>query len=295
METVLLDFDRIKIIEPHETDSVFITLESMRKLWLQRTNWHPALEIGGEDSGIEDYVHYYTLGSTLYMDARDRGWKFYKNLSEMYNRVLIKKLGWLYERFIFEMSEYLGECKYEDDLALPGFHIYEFGTAPDKRKHHRCLHYDGQWWYGRNYFKEKYTNIDFRNQLSYTFTIKIPHNGAAIALWDLPDNKRKKAESIQSRFPHDVIDRYQTLDYVKEIKDNKTIEDPWKFKLFDEDCGDLEQYMPVVIPHLEGHSFYYYGMIMHQMILGDDFNKGDYRITFQGHGLKCDGIWRLFW
>ena len=295
METVLLDFDRIKIIEPHETDSVFITLESMRKLWLQRTNWHPALEIGGEDSGIEGYVLYYTLGSTLYMDARDRGWKSYKNLSEMYNRVLIKKLGWLYERFIFELSEYLGECKYEDDLALPGFHIYEFGTAPDKRKHHRCLHYDGQWWYGRNYFKEKYTNIDFRNQLSYTFTIKVPHNGAAIALWDLPDNKRKKAEMIQSMFPHDVIDRYQTLDYVKEIKDNKTIEDPWKFKLFDEDCGDLEQYMPVVIPHLEGHSFYYYGMIMHQMILGDDFNKGDYRITFQGHGLKCDGIWRLFW
>ena len=295
METVLLDFDRIKIIEPHETDSVFITLESMRKLWLQRTNWHPALEIGGEDSGIEDYVHYYTLGSTLYMDARDRGWKSYKNLSEMYNRVLIKKLGWLYERFIFELSEYLGECKYEDDLALPGFHIYQFGAAPDKRKHHRCLHYDGQWFYGRNYFKEKYTNIDFRNQLSYTFTIKVPHNGAAIALWDLPDNKRKKAERIQSMFPHDVIDRYQTLDYVKEIKDNKTIEDPWKFKLFDEDCGDLEQYMPVVIPHLEGHSFYYYGMIMHQMILGDDFNRGDYRITFQGHGLKCDGIWRLFW
>ena len=34
---------------------------------------------------------------------------------------------------------------------------------------------------------------------------------------------------------------------------------------------------------------------MHQMILGDDFNQGDFRITFQGHGLKCDGIWRLFW
>ena len=121
METVLLDFDRIKIIEPHETDSVFITLESMRKLWLQRTNWHPALEIAGPDSNLEEYIHYYTLGSTLYMDARDRGWKSYKNLSEMYNRVLIKKLGWLYERFIFEMSEYLGECKYEDDLALPVF------------------------------------------------------------------------------------------------------------------------------------------------------------------------------
>ena len=77
--------------------------------------------------------------------------------------------------------------------------------------------------------------------------------------------------------------------------DNNTIEDPWTFKLFDKDCGDLEQYIPVVIPHLEGHSFYYYGMIMHQMILGDNFKKGDDRITFQGHGLKCDGIWRLWW
>ena len=115
METVLLDFDRIKVIEPHETDSVFITLESMRKLWLQRTNWHPALEIAGPDSNLEQYIHYYTVGSTLYMDARDRGWNSYKNLSEMYNRVLRKKLGWLYDRFLFELSEYLGECKYEDD------------------------------------------------------------------------------------------------------------------------------------------------------------------------------------
>ena len=107
METVLLDFDRIKVIEPHETDSVFITLESMRKLWLQRTNWHPALEIAGPDSNLEQYIHYYTVGSTLYMDARDRGWNSYKNLSEMYNRVLRKKLGWLYDRFLFELSEYL--------------------------------------------------------------------------------------------------------------------------------------------------------------------------------------------
>ena len=52
METVLLDFDRIKVIEPHETDSVFITLESMSKLFMQRTNFHPALEIAGPDSNL---------------------------------------------------------------------------------------------------------------------------------------------------------------------------------------------------------------------------------------------------
>ena len=79
------------------------------------------------------------------------------------------------------------------------------------------------------------------------------------------------------------------------IKKNTTLEEPWKFKLFDDDCGDLEKYIPIVIPHIEGHSFWYSGMIMHQMILVDGFQKVDYRITFQGHGLKCDGKWRLWW
>ena len=131
--------------------------------------------------------------------------------------------------------------------------------------------------------------------MTYTFTIKVTHNCAANSFLNLPEDKRKKANDIKYMSYQDVIKRYETVEYVKEIKDNNTIEDPWKFKLFDDDCGDLEQYMPIVIPHLEGHSFYYYGMIMHQMILGDNFKKGDYRITFQGHGLKCDGIWRLWW
>ena len=135
------------------------------------------------------------------------------------------------------------------------------------------------------------TNIPNNSLINSQITV----NGAAIALWNLPEEKRRKANDIKYMWYQDVIRRYETIEYVKEIKDNNTIEDPWKFKLFDEDCGDLEQYKPIVIPHLEGHAFYYYGMIMHQMILGDSFRKGDYRITFQGHGLKCDGKWRLFW
>ena len=85
METVLLDFDRVKILDPQETESVFIALQSMRNVWLQRTNWHPALEIAGPDSNLEKYIHYYTVGATLYMDARDRGWNFY---TKLYNCLL---------------------------------------------------------------------------------------------------------------------------------------------------------------------------------------------------------------
>ena len=295
MDNILLDFNRIPILEPEDTERVFKELLGMRGIWYQRNNWHPAFEIAGPDSGIEKYMHYYTVGAALYMDARDAGWKYYDKMRTMYNRVLQKKLGWLYDIFLEKIQEEVGEAEYTEGLGLPGFHIYEFEDAPNSRKHHRCLHYDAQWWYGKQFFKENFKEIDYRNQLSYTFSIKLPHNDAAIALWNLPREYHRKANDIKYMIYRDIIGRYENLEYVKEIKKNTTLEEPWKFKLFDDDCGDLEQYIPIVVPHIEGHSFWYSGMIMHQMILGDNFRKGDYRITFQGHGLKCDGKWRLWW
>ena len=295
MDNILLDFNRIPILEPEDTERVFKQLLDMRGIWYQRNNWHPAFEIAGPDSGIEKYMHYYTVGAALYMDARDAGWRYYDKMRKMYNRVLQKKLGWLYDIFLEKIQEEVGEAEYTEGLGLPGFHIYEFEDAPNSRKHHRCLHYDAQWWYGKQFFKENFKEIDYRNQLSYTFSIKLPHNDAAIALWNLPREYHRKANDIKYMIYRDIIGRYENLEYVKEIKKNTTLEDPWKFKLFDDDCGDLEQYIPIVIPHIEGHSFWYSGMVMHQMILGDNFRKGDYRITFQGHALKCDGKWRLWW
>jgi hypothetical protein len=295
MATVLLDFNRIQILTPEQNEKVLQELLGARNVWLHRNNWHSAIEIAGPDSGIEDYVHYSTVGATLYMDARDRGWKLYGKLRDMYNRLLWNRLGWLYDTFLEQIQNEIGDAEYDSGLALPGFNIYEFLDAPDDKKHHRCLHYDGQWWWGKRYFTEKYKEVDFRNQLSYTFSIKVPHNGSAIALWNLPEDYHAKARALQEQNWHPVIDRYQTVEYVQEIRRNHVIEDPWKFDLFNENCGELDQYIPYVIPHLEGHSFWYYGMVMHQMILGDSFKKGDYRITFQGHALKCDGVWRLFW
>ena len=293
MENIFLDFNRIPILTTEECESVFVELLNMRKLWLQRHNWHPAFEIAGPDSGIENYMHYYTLGATLYMDARDSGWKFYNKLQKMYNRVLWKRLGWLYDLFLEKIQEQIGEAEYTKGLGLPGFHIYEFDDATSDIKHHRCLHYDAQWWYGKNFFKENFKEIDFRNQLSYTFSIKLPHSGAGIAMWNLPHEYNDKANALKNG--EDIIKKYENVQYVEDIKKLKNLEEPWKYdELFNAE-GNLEKYIPHVIPHLEGYAFWYHGMVMHQMILGQDFRKGDYRITFQGHALKCDDKWRLWW
>tara|TARA_A100000164_G_C21833467_1_gene736454 strand:+ start:72 stop:953 length:882 start_codon:yes stop_codon:yes gene_type:complete len=293
MENIFLDFNRIELLKPDECESVFKELLNMRKLWMQRNNWHPAFEITGADNDIESYMHYYTVGAALYMDARDAGWKFYDKVAKMYNRVLWKKLGWLYDIFLENIQKEIGEAEYTKGLGLPGFHIYEFDDATSDMKHHRCLHYDAQWWYGKKFFKDNFTDIDFRNQLSYTFSIKLPHSGAGIAMWNLPKEYNYKANALKNG--EDIIEKYENIQYVKEIKKLKNLEEPWKYDEFFYGDGDLGKYIPHVIPHLEGHCFWYHGMVMHQMILGQDFKKGDYRITFQGHALKCDGKWRLWW
>lgn len=286
----------VKILTDDETKKVEQGVYDCVHLWKRRENWHPVNDVPQYNEDIESYMHYSTLGATLYMDASDVGWSYYEKHKGITNRVLDKKFDWVYEKLIEALTPHVGECSLESDLARPGFHIYQFDDAPDPRKHHRCLHMDGQFFYALKFLKEKYGKvIDIKEPLSFTFTITRPSRGSAIGFWGLPEHLKRRSEDIQKKYPHDIIERYQNVEYVKEIQKQRAIERPWKYDLFYPNCGDLEQYIPTIIPHTPGNSFFYSGMIIHQMILGDSFKKGDTRITLQGHGLRVNGKYKLFW
>ena len=286
----------VKILTDDETKKVEQGVYDCVHLWKGRENWHPVNDVPRYNEDIESYMHYSTLGATLYMDASDNGWSYYEKHKDITNRVLDKKFDWVYQKLIEALTPPVGECSLESGLARPGFHIYQFEDAPDPRKHHRCLHMDGQFFYALKFLKEKYGRvIDIKEPLSFTFTITRPSRGSAIGFWGLPDRLKRVSEDIQKEYPHDIIERYQNVEYVKEIQKQRAIERPWKYDLFYPNCGDLEQYIPTIIPHTPGNSFFYSGMIIHQMILGDSFKKGDTRITLQGHGVKVNGKYKLFW
>ena len=296
MEVLLLNIGIVEILNDTEVKKVEQSVFDCIHLWKRRENWHPVNDVPRYNEDIESYMHYSTLGATLYMDASDRGWSYYEKHKAITNRVLNMKFDWVYHKLIEALTPEIGQCAYEPDLALPGFHIYQFDDAPDPRKHHRCLHMDGQFFYALKFLKAKYGKvIDIKDPLSFTFTITRPTRGSAIGFWGLPEALRERAEDLQKKYPHDIIDRYQNVEYVKEIQQQRAIERPWKYDLFLPNCGDLEQYVPKIIPHTPGNSFFYSGMIMHQMILGDTFSKGDTRITLQGHGLRINGHYKLFW
>ena len=286
----------VKILTDDETKKVEQGVYDCVHLWKGRENWHPVNDVPRYNEDIESYMHYSTLGATLYMDASDNGWSYYEKHKDITNRVLDKKFDWVYQKLIEALTPHVGECSLESGLARPGFHIYQFEDAPDPRKHHRCLHMDGQFFYALKFLKEKYGRvIDIKEPLSFTFTITRPSRGSAIGFWGLPDRLKRVSEDIQKRYPHDIIERYQNVEYVEEIQKQRAIERPWKYDLFYPNCGDLEQYIPTIIPHTPGNSFFYSGMIIHQMILGDSFKKGDTRITLQGHGVRVNGKYKLFW
>ena len=296
MEVLLLNLGVVKILTDDETKKVEQGVYDCVHLWKRRENWHPVNDVTQYNEDIESYMHYSTLGATLYMEASDVGWSYYEKHKGITNRVLDKKFDWVYEKLIEALTPHVGECSLESDLARPGFHIYQFDDAPDPRKHHRSLHMDGQFFYALKFLKEKYGKvIDIKEPLSFTFTITRPSRGSAIGFWGLPEHLKRRSEDIQKEYPHDIIERYQNVEYVKEIQKQRAIERPWKYDLFYPNCGDLEQYIPTIIPHTPGNSFFYSGMIIHQMILGDSFKKGDTRITLQGHGLKVNGKYKLFW
>jgi len=291
-----LNLGVVKILTDDETKKVEQGVYDCVHLWKGRENWHPVNDVPRYNEDIESYMHYSTLGATLYMDASDNGWSYYEKHKDITNRVLDKKFDWVYQKLIEALTPHVGECSLESGLARPGFHIYQFEDAPDPRKHHRCLHMDGQFFYALKFLKEKYGRvIDIKEPLSFTFTITRPSRGSAIGFWGLPDRLKRVSEDIQKRYPHDIIERYQNVEYVEEIQKQRAIERPWKYELFLPNCGDLEQYIPTIIPHTPGNSFFYSGMIIHQMILGDSFKKGDTRITLQGHGVKVNGKYKLFW
>ena len=51
-----LGFNRIPILTEEENELVFQEILGMKNIWFSRTNWHPPVEIGGEDSGCLLYT-----------------------------------------------------------------------------------------------------------------------------------------------------------------------------------------------------------------------------------------------
>lgn len=100
--------------------------------------------------------------------------------------------------------------------------------------------------------------VDFTDPLSFTLPVSLPQSGGGLNYWNL------------GRTDADTLPR-------------------------EEFAQRFREQPPEYFPYTEGRLVLHSGQMIHQASLMSDLQPGDERITLQGHGVRVDGRWLLYW
>lgn len=261
-----------QVLDPLERERLEREVDSLDKLWLNRSTCKPI-------------VPFWTLGAVTYLEGCDDIGKYHKHRTAL-NPILKKKFSWMYKILCARLTEELGDlCVVDDMLGLPGFHI--FGQKKNVRMTERecrlleqplaSIHTDIQYKEHRCYWK-CFEEVDFTNPLSFTMAVTLPRNGGGLFIWDW------------ANFDQEMIDNFnfQPNEDKVEVLNNKYLWDNGSTN------GYEPTYEPILEKYIEGNLVYFTGHVVHQIAPAKNCHPYDRRITVQGHGLKCDGVWRLY-
>ncbi len=104
----------------------------------------------------------------------------------------------------------------------------------------------------------KYQQIDFSSPISFTLSISLPMSGGGLNYWD--------------------ISQEEIRDLSQEKKQLYIMSKEKKY-----------------FPYQVGYCVMHRGLFLHQIAPQHHYHPNDERITLQGHGLFCDGAYRLYW
>lgn len=198
---------------------------------------------------------FYTLGAASYLDATPLLPAQYAQLALRNNRILASDFQWLHQRVCGMLQEMLGDPV---DL-LPRLALPGFhiflAHQAFTEENAASAHWDLQF---RQVEWLPEEEPDFRQPLSFTLAIRLPQAGAGLNLWDLTHQ-----------------DAGQLPETVREEKRR----------------GLPKTYCPYHTGHMLVHS----GLYLHQIAPMIGAVEGEERITYQGHALRCAGVWRLYW
>jgi hypothetical protein len=201
---------------------------------------------------------FFTLGAASYMDAAPaaRRAQYYEKAGRL-NPILDGNFDWLYKRLMGLLEQHLGaKCAVEPRAARPGFHI--FLPVPLFQNSLASIHVDLQ--YELLDWRD-HPQPDFENPMSFTASIVLPRGGGGLHTWDVP---------------------WETVRGLS----RQAIE-----KLVSSSPPELRHYTAGGIVLHSGHT-------VHQIAPLPRIEPGDMRdarITLQGHAVKSDGTWWVYW
>ena len=258
----------LKVLDKDAIDNTIERVDLLKEWWIPRGVYCGE---GGFTASEENPVDFYTHCVATYIDGIT-DIQYYYDYIKSQNPVFKDYFSWLYDLVIYNLWGEIGECQVADFLAYPGFHI--FGTKPNEppkmatkmymEQPSATIHVDLQheqhdflW----NHFKE----VDLENTLSFTLPIQVPTNGGGLNTWEEESMKQYEIDNKYTK-------HMKELDYSK-----------W---------GDYDE--PTVVPYNAGEMFWFIGKLVHQIAPAYNADFNDRRISLQGHGVKCDGVWQLY-
>jgi hypothetical protein len=217
-------------------------------------------------------IDFFTLGAASYLDATADLDAYHQSAAAL-NPTLQEHFSWLYDRVIDRLSKVFGACALHNPLAYPGFHV--FGHRPGAANNGftrramegltASVHADRQF-EPHGAVWSTFSDVDLTNTMTFTLPLELPTNGAGVCFW---------GDDSFAAYDNDSA-------YTQHIKNN-----------FDyRALRNLEA--PHVVPYSAGTLFYFMGLARHQIAPTLSLQPHDRRITLQGHGVRCDGVWRLY-
>lgn len=218
------------------------------------------------------FADFYTLGAASYLDAV-RDVDDYLARAAVLNPVLRSRFAGLYEAVIAALSPVFGPCALHDPLAHPGFHV--FGHRPGATNNRftitsmqgltGSIHADRQFEpHGAAW--SRFGDVDLDHTMTFTLALELPARGAGLCFWG---DDTMAAYGADDAFAAHVVEAF-------DFQALKGVEPP------------------AVVPYRVGALFYFLGQGRHVIAPSWDLSPADRRITLQGHGTRCDGMWRLY-
>ena len=221
--------------------------------------------------------YFHTFGAVTYLEAFDEKGVLPNNQLSTYhshralmNPVLQRHFSGLYSDLAHLLSKHLdAPCEFPDELAHPGFHIFGATGSEGQMKQSFIDSFEGDSWSHLHVdiqylphgpFWDKFRDVDLSNPMSFTLCLEVPKAGTALRDW----------HSIES--PVEA----QAFNYVP-LEERRNL------------IGELRY-----APYRAGVLTYFIGHMIHQVPATLPLEVSDRRITLQGHGIKCDGAWQLY-
>ncbi len=278
-----MEIGSIEVLDDSLSQKVVDSVDELEKIWVRRE---------------PDPIDFFTIGACTYQEGVI-DIKRYHQHREVVNPILIAHFSWLYDVVIEKLSKILGSIEVVDELGYPGFHI--FGHKPGCVSHPACievfqspsasLHFDHQYEEHDNYW-EQFDKVDLENAFSFTLPVELPKYGGGLWLWnwrEVPEldevfnfNDSDGKVIAFKKYMDDFDPRYDKAFWKNKTSPALSEYDP----IYDD--------KPIVLPYQVGRAFYHFGPVWHQIMPGYKLSDTDRRISLQGHGVKCDGVWRLY-